>query len=179
MYLNDNRLTGTIPSWLGDLRNLSHLYLANNQLSGCIPASLRGVSSSDLDSLGMTYCGDNTPTPTPTPTPGGIDAPTATPTPTATNTRAASTADRAALVALYEATDGANWTNSNNWLSEEPLGSWYGVTTDDSGRVTQLSLSSNGMSGSISNLSSLTRLNSLILFSNRLTGRIPTSLGSL
>ena len=29
--------------------------------------------------------------------------------------------DRQALVALYNATDGANWANNENWLSEEPL----------------------------------------------------------
>ena len=29
------------------------------------------------------------------------------------------TADRAALVALYNATDGANWTINTNWLSNE------------------------------------------------------------
>ena len=37
-------------------------------------------------------------------------------------------ADRAALAALYNATGGGNWTNNTNWLSEEPLSEWYGVT---------------------------------------------------
>ena len=36
--------------------------------------------------------------------------------------------DRAALVALYEATDGENWTNNTNWLSDRPIGEWYGVS---------------------------------------------------
>ena len=43
--------------------------------------------------------------------------------------------DRDALVALYNATDGDNWTNNTNWLSDEPLGQWYGVTTDENRRV--------------------------------------------
>ena len=43
--------------------------------------------------------------------------------------------DRAALVALYEATDGPNWVNAENWLTDAPLGDWYGVDTDASGRV--------------------------------------------
>ena len=30
--------------------------------------------------------------------------------------------DRAALVALYEATDGPNWVNNTNWLTDAPLG---------------------------------------------------------
>ena len=51
--------------------------------------------------------------------------------------------DRAALVALYEATDGPNWVNSDNWLSDAPLGEWYGVRTDLRGRVWELSLNSN------------------------------------
>ena len=41
--------------------------------------------------------------------------------------------DREALVVLYHATDGPNWTNSTNWLSGSPLGEWYGVTTDADG----------------------------------------------
>ena len=36
--------------------------------------------------------------------------------------------DRQALVAFYNATDGANWRNNENWLSDEPLDAWYGVT---------------------------------------------------
>ena len=31
-------------------------------------------------------------------------------------------ADLAALTALYEATNGANWTNRTNWLTDQPLG---------------------------------------------------------
>ena len=48
--------------------------------------------------------------------------------------------DREALVALYNATGGPNWRNNHNWLSNAPLGQWYGVTTDSSGRVTELDL---------------------------------------
>ena len=47
--------------------------------------------------------------------------------------------DRAALIALYEATDGANWDDGTGWLSDAPLGDWYGVTTDTDGRVLELS----------------------------------------
>ena len=57
--------------------------------------------------------------------------------------------DREALVALYEATDGDNWVNSENWLTDASLGSWYGVTIDDRGRVIELDLSHNGLSGTI------------------------------
>ena len=48
--------------------------------------------------------------------------------------------DRAALVALYAATDGANWDDNTGWLSDAPLSEWHGVTTDTDGRVTELDL---------------------------------------
>ena len=57
--------------------------------------------------------------------------------------------DRAALVALYNATGGANWTNNSNWLTTTPIGQWYGVTTDSNGRVTSLSLLENRLTGEI------------------------------
>ena len=49
-------------------------------------------------------------------------------------------AEKGVLVALYNATGGANWTDHTNWLSEMPVGEWYGVTTDATGRVTELVL---------------------------------------
>ncbi len=49
-------------------------------------------------------------------------------------------ADRAALVALYNATDGPNWPDNANWLTNNPLAEWRGVTTNDEGRVTRLDL---------------------------------------
>ena len=88
--------------------------------------------------------------------------------------------DRAVLVALYEATDGPNWTNKENWLSDRPLGEWYGVTTDDNGRVTQLGLSDNNLRGPIPvQLARLTKLTRLILHSNQFTGTIPTEFAQL
>ena len=59
------------------------------------------------------------------------------------------TADRAALVALYNATGGVNWTNNTNWLSNEPLSEWHRVETDKDGRVTALRLVANELSGEI------------------------------
>ena len=45
--------------------------------------------------------------------------------------------DRDVLVSLYEATDGPNWTNSTNWLTDKDLSTWHGVGVH-SGRVTAL-----------------------------------------
>ena len=68
-------------------------------------------------------------------------------------------ADRAVLVTLYNATAGANWTNNTNWLSNEALSEWHGVDTDATGRVTELHLSDNELSGAIpAELRNLTNL---------------------
>ena len=83
-------------------------------------------------------------------------------------------------MALYQATDGANWTSNDNWLSEAPLEEWYGVITDLSGRVTELSLSENELSGEIpAELGNLANLELLDLWRNQLSGEIPTELGNL
>ena len=88
--------------------------------------------------------------------------------------------DRAALVAFYNATGGANWTFNTNWLSNEPLSEWRGVTTNDDGRVTELDLRNNQLTGEIPvELSQLAQLESLALGSNRLKVEIPEELGQL
>ena len=92
---------------------------------------------------------------------------------TPTPTQAPASTDRGALVALYEATDGANWVESENWLTDEPLSTWYGVIADDNGRVAELNLPLNGLRGQIPNLSVLTGLKVLDLGQNALTGPIP------
>ena len=88
--------------------------------------------------------------------------------------------DRAALVVLYNATDGANWTNNSGWLTEAPLSQWHGVEADDIGRVTGLHLSFNRLTGEMpAELGNLTNLNWMSLSHNQLSGQIPAELGSL
>ena len=99
--------------------------------------------------------------------------------------------DRTALMALYNATDGPNWVDNTNWLTDAPLGEWYGVDTDAAGRVVRIDLSgrwdneaqrslSHGLRGDFpAELANLTALTTLWLSDNNLTGSIPPELGSL
>ena len=62
-------------------------------------------------------------------------------------------------------------------MRDVPISEWYGVTTDGNGRVTELDLDGNQLSGEIppelGNLANLTRL---YLDGNQLTGCVPSSL---
>ena len=142
----------------------------------------------------LAACGDTRPTPTsvpptaqpatPAPTATSVPQPTATPTPTpvptASPTAVTVSADRAALVALYESAGGDKWTRSDNWRSDSPIGEWYGVTTDDDGRVTQLVLVENGLVGNIPpEFGDLSNMEKLELRGNWLVDLIPSELGSL
>ena len=89
--------------------------------------------------------------------------------------------DSLALVALYDNTDGANWTFNTSWKTGS-VSTWFGITLSSNGdRVSELDLSDNQLSGSIpSELGNLTSLmEELDLSDNQLTGSIPTGLGNL
>ena len=84
------------------------------------------------------------------------------------------------LVAFYNATDGPNWRNSANWLTDAPIEEWYGVSTDGAGRVTVLATPFNQLSGELPpELGNLVSLEELTLTDNQLTGAIPAELGNL
>lgn len=96
--------------------------------------------------------------------------------------------DYPALVALYTATNGANWTNTTNndspWdvtnqTNCDPC-SWYGVTCEN-GRVIRLELTENNLIGGIPvEIGDLTQLTGLLLQNNtNLGGTIPTSIVNL
>ncbi len=87
--------------------------------------------------------------------------------------------DRLALAALYRATNGPGWYESDNWLSGAPLGEWHGVETEH-GNVTEINLQHNGLSGPLPpELGQLADLKVLDLGWNRLSGPIPPELGNL
>lgn len=88
--------------------------------------------------------------------------------------------ERAALIDLYNATDGDNWSTNWNWCSDEPVGKWHGVTTNNKGRVIGLDKRWDGMQGSIpESIGDLTALEKLELSWNRINGNIPENIGKL
>ena len=68
-----------------------------------------------------------------------------------TNAQAAiSETERNALIALYNSTNGAAWKQNTGWLEDPGTEcSWYGVTCDQNGNVTNIDLYNNQLSGSI------------------------------
>ena len=88
--------------------------------------------------------------------------------------------DKAALTALYNATDGANWTTGTHWTSDMALGEWHGVTANSDGRVTRLELADNGLAGTLpAALGDLSELEQLDLSDNDLSGALPSQLANL
>ncbi len=90
------------------------------------------------------------------------------------------TKEKAALIEFYEALDGDNWKNNENWCSDKPVDEWYGVTIDSEGRVLHISLYENNLRGIIpESIGNLSKLEMLSLSYNYLSGEIPVSLGKL
>ena len=157
-------------------RTTRYVILLSVVLALALTAALAACGSDEPSGVTGPDRTASTPTETPaspaqTPTtPGSGDAPTATdaPVPAATTAPPAASGsaetDREALVALYNSTDGENWDDSENWLSDAPLSEWGGVYTDDDGRVTWLELNYNRLIGEIpAELGSLSNLTYLYL----------------
>ena len=43
------------------------------------------------------------------------------------------------MIALYNSMGGPNWKNNANWLSDNPIGDWHGITTNNRGRIIKIS----------------------------------------
>ena len=87
--------------------------------------------------------------------------------------------DRATLEVLYQSTGGSRWTRSDGWLSDDPLGQWYGVETDSTGRVTSIRLGGNNLVGTLPpEIGDLAALDTLDLYDNEgITGPLPPEIG--
>ena len=164
MSLASNELSGPIPAELGGLANLEWLYLGSNELTGTVPLSF--LQLSQLQGFGF---GGNAGLCLPADLVAwyeGIE-----------EREGPVCPDAEVLRALYEAAGGGGWTNADGWLGDGPLGQWYGVDVDASGRVSTVDLEGNGLSGRLpGRLGDLAGLTTLRIGDNALSGRLPSSL---
>ena len=170
--LSDNGLSGDRLGNIGDLRQLTELRIDGNPLGGRLPLSLTHLDLDEFHYDGTELC-----EPADDDFRAWLDGIGSR---RGTGIQCAPFTDRDALVVLYEITDGPNWVNRENWLTDAPLGRWHGVQTDERGRVTGLNLSGYGLTGPIPpELGGLSNLGWLILAGNKLSGPIPPELGGL
>ncbi len=85
---------------------------------------------------------------------------------------------RSALIALYNSTNGANWTNNTNWCTDKPISEWYGVTY--SNNDFEIDLDNNNLTGTLpAEIGNLHDLSYLSLYRNKVSGSIPDNIGKL
>ena len=171
LYLNDNSLTGSIPPEFANLGKLSELWLSGNRdMEGLLPRSLLNLSLSSIvvsdtgicnhqDAVFLEWWNSRSYSLADDCTPGEIE--------------------RLALIGVHDKTNGASWANASGWGSDIPIGRWHGVTVEN-GRVTELSLPNNVLSGLIpGDVANFTELSVLNLADNSLTGALPKEISSL
>ncbi len=170
--LAGNGLAGRLPAALGQLAEMRELRIGNNsKLEGPLPPTLTSTKLAELRYAGTGLCALDTQE--------FRDWLATVASHEGTGTECMYT-DRDVLAALYSAAGGAGWTNSDNWLTDAPVGEWYGVTAEQDGSVRGLNLDENGLKGTIpAELGSLGQLARLSLADNDLEGEIPAALGDL
>ncbi len=139
LWIEENQLSGNIPASLGNLTALEWLVLIENQLSGSIPASLGKLAALKILALYNNQLSGSVP------------------------------------ASLGNLTAVENFNLSNNQLSGSLPASLGNLTA-----VSNISMCNNQLSGNIPDeLTNLRALKSLWLFGNQLTGSIPASLGKM
>lgn len=171
--LTRNGLSGKLPSSLGHLARMTRLRIGGNgALSGALPSSLAGLGLTEFAYSQTELC---------IPTePEFHEWLNAIPSHEGTGITCAPLSDRDILESFYDATGGPNWGNNDNWGTDAPLADWFGVDTDDDGRVTGLRLRRNHLKGRLPlELGDLSRLNLLDLRDNSVSGSLPPEIGDL
>ena len=167
LTLHRNDLTGSLPPELGNLRRLKLLFVDENDLSGPIPLEFVNMPLSRFDWDDSRLCAPLHPA-----FQAWLES--------IRDMKGGSACLEDALAALYEATAGPDWTNATGWLTDAPISNWYGVATDEAGRITGLDLRGNELAGTVPpELGALAGLRNLDLRDNRLTGELPGELGEL
>ena len=172
LNLAGNNLNGSLPAELTALSNLKRIdFSGNDRLSGPLPGTWTALPLEYLWMEGTGVCA---------PPETGIQDWLGGIPDYSISTCSEARPEWYVLGELYNSTNGAEWTNNDNWLSEAPLDQWYGVTTDEDGRVTALDLEDNNLSGELHGaLGQITGLTSLDLSRNDLSGPIPPEIGRL
>ena len=172
LALSDNGLSGSLPGVIANLGQLASLRIDDNELGGRLPLSMTTLDLEEFRYDGTDLC---------EPADDEFrDWLAGIPTRWGTDVQCAPLTERDVLTALYASAGGSGWTKSDGWLSEAPLGRWHGVEVDAQGRVVELDLHRNALSGPIPpELGNLSSLEVLLLAQNALSGPIPPELGNL
>ncbi len=198
LVLESNQLEGEIPPELGQLSNLQYLWLHNNKMSGKLSNDLTHMTNLnsflfDDQEGGDNFCAESQSVvdwlqaieekdpnsdgvkPDVTNICGGENTTTF----SCANVTDVSQTECEALVALYNSTNGNNWTNHDGWLQNNNVCEWHGVTCD-SGEIIKLDLSFNNLNGPIDeSIGNLANLKYLSFSGNNLGGSIPKEVGNL
>ena len=170
LRLSENGLRGHLPESLGDLAFLAELRVDGNALTGPLPLSLSRLGLRQLHYVGTMLC---------TLSDEAFREWLAA-IPSREGEELACNEERQDLALLYEALGGPGWRNSTNWLTDAPLETWWGIQVDESGRVSDIQLFSNRLSGRIpSRIGRFPHLRRLRLDANQIRGPIPPELGEL
>ena len=170
--LTDNGLSGRLTGQLGVMAHMTTLRIGSNALTGRVPSSLTQLPLHEFHYADTELCAP--------PLSSFREWLNSIASHRGTGVECARLSEREILEVLYDGTDGPNWTRSDNWLTAAPLGDWHGVRTNASGRVNELRLAANNLTGTIpAELGHLSRLTELVLWNNSLSGSIPPELGEL
>ncbi|MCY4572452.1 MAG: Ig-like domain-containing protein [Gemmatimonadetes bacterium] len=171
LRLSDNGLSGHLPEDLGEMVFLTELEMdGNEELSGPIPFSLSDLNLQQLQYGNTMLC---------TVRDEGFRA-WLNAIPTRDGDFLACNEERSDLMKLYDAMGGDEWLNSANWGTAAALDNWFGIEVDSAGRVTEIDLDRNELSGEIpAEIQYFPHLRLLRLDYNDLEGEIPPEIGKL
>lgn len=170
--LSSTGLIGFLPEELGQwpVGQLTTFSLADNNLQGCYPASYESLCGETYNFSG------NALLPGAGSTPVFEDQFCSDGIPCATDCHP----DYEALAALYQSTNGDDWTESTNWLTDCYVCDWFGIICDANDRVWQLRLNSNNLTGTLPpEIGNFPEIMVLILSMNEIGGALPTEFSNL